>query len=122
MPAYEDAANPLLCPKELEHTVLLSVPHKEAHLFLTAYCRFLSVMLDQFCTFLENLTIHIEERAREHVIFCGTTSELKQRGCGAREGYATIGEWEGRICNTLDRAFRPGTTNLSKHFEGKPPP
>ena len=60
-----------LCPKESEHTVLLSVPHKEAHLFLAAYCRRLSVMLDQFCTFLENLTIHNEERARRRVIFCG---------------------------------------------------
>jgi len=28
----------------------------------------LSVMLDQFCTFLENLTIHNEERARGHAI------------------------------------------------------
>ena len=53
----------------------------------------------------------------------GTAGELKPRGCGASKmGYATIGEWKERICNTLDRAFKPGTTNLSKHFEGKPPP
>ena len=25
LPAYEDAANPMLCPKELEHSALLSV-------------------------------------------------------------------------------------------------
>jgi len=30
-------ANPFLCPKESEHSALLSVPTKVAHLFLAAY-------------------------------------------------------------------------------------
>jgi hypothetical protein len=43
-------------------------------------------------------------------------------GEGARWGVPQLGSGKERICNTLDRAFKPGTTNLSKHFEGKPPP
>ena len=113
-----------LCPKESEHTVLLSVPHKEAHLFLTAYCRFLSVILDQYCTYIENLTIHNEERARGHAITWGNrrwAQAMRMRsergvchnlGMGGRENLQYIGScihtWDDEFVQT----FRGKTSSI----------
>ena len=67
-----------------------------AHLFLAAYCRFLSVMLDQYCTSLENLTTTMKS-AQECTQYLEGTAEcsLTRGGGRSKMGCATIGEWEG---------------------------
>jgi hypothetical protein len=43
-------------------------------------------------------------------------------GGRSKMGVPQLGSGKGEFAIHWDRAFRPGTTNLSKHFEGKPPP
>ena len=53
----------------------------------------------------------------------GTARELKPHKVIEQDGVCHnwgVGRREFAI--HWDRAFKPGATNLSKHFEGKPPP
>jgi hypothetical protein len=95
LPAYEDAANPLLCPKESEHSALLSVPTKVAHLFLAAYPPF--VCHARPILHISREPYHYnEERTRVHAITCGNRQMLTNPGGeGARWGVPQLGSGKG---------------------------
>ena len=95
---------------------------KEAHRFLAAYPPFVCHALPILHIYLE--PYHNEERTQVYDIFWGNrrwaqATRMRSEQDGVCHNWGVGRE---KIAIHWDRAFKPGATNLSKHFEGKPPP
>ena len=113
---------PIVVSERVWTFCLIVSAYKVAHRFLAAYPPF--VCHARPILHMSREPYHYnEERTRVYAISWRNRRMLTNPGGeGARWGVPQLWSGKGRICNTLDRAFKPGTTNLSKHFEGKPPP
>lgn len=108
-----------LCPKNLNITALFQCTPKCAPNSAAFIRRFLSVMFDQFCTYLENLTIHNEERARRHAITLGNRRGAQTTHKRASKmGGATIGEWEGENLQHIGSCIQTWDDEFVQIFDG----
>ena len=111
--------NPLLCPKNLNITALSSVSPMWRTVLQQPIRRRLSVMLDQYCTYLENLTTTMKS-AQECTQYLEGTAECSlTRGGRSKMGCATIGEWEGENLQYIGIVHLNLGRRICPYFRGK---